>query len=73
MTRAISALLILALSGCGELMPIEIERNGYVIRQISVDAAPGMISATLTLDNRYWPEAGNTCIGVEVCNDGAIE
>ena len=69
MTRAISALLILALSGCG----FEVEKRGYVIRSVSVDAAPGMISATLTLDNRYWPEAGNTCIGVEVCNDGAIE
>jgi hypothetical protein len=65
MTRAISALLILALSGCG----FEVEKRGYVIRSVSVDAAPGMISATLTLDNRYWPEAGNSCIGVEVCNE----
>lgn len=69
MTRAIILTLALALSGCG----FEVEKRGYVIRSVSVDAAPGMISATLTLDNRYWPEAGNTCIGVEVCNDGAIE
>lgn len=69
MTRAAILCLALTLSGCG----FEIEKRGYVVRSVSLDAAPGMISATLTLDNRYFPEAGNTCIGVEVCNDGAIE
>lgn len=56
--------LILALSGCG----FEIEKRGYVVRQVSVDAAPGMISATLVLDNKYYPESGASCIGIEVCN-----
>lgn len=65
MTRAISALLILALSGCG----FEVEKRGYVIRSVSVDAAPGMISGTVVFDNIYLPEAGSTCIGVEVCNE----
>ena len=69
MTRSALLALALILSGCG----FEVEKRGYIVRSISLDAAPGMISATLTLDNRYFPEAGNTCIGVEVCNDGAIE
>ena len=70
MTRAISALLILALSGCG----FEVEKRGYVVRSISVDAAPGMISGTVVFDNVLLPvNSGGTCIGVEVCNDGAIE
>ena len=66
MTRTISVLLILTLSGCG----MEIEKRGYVVRSISLDAAPMMISGTVTFDNVYLPEnSSGTCIGIEVCND----
>jgi hypothetical protein len=66
MTRAM--LLALALSGC-----IEVERKGYILRSMSVDAAPRSIGMTWTFDNYTLPEQGGTCIGIEVCTDGAIE
>ena len=66
MTRLASIALALALSGCG----FEIERRGYVVRSVSVDAAPGMISATVTFDNVLLPETGG-CL--EICAVGAVE
>lgn len=66
MTRAVILTLALALSGCG----FEVEKRGYVIRSVSVDAAPGMISGTVVFDNVLLPvNSGGTCIGVEVCNE----
>ena len=60
-------LLALALSGCG----MEIEKGGYYVRSISVDAAPGLISATITFDNKYLPEQGGGCF--EVCAVASVE
>lgn len=66
MTRLIPLALALALSGCG----FEIEKRGYVVRSVSVDAAPGLISATVTFDNVILPESGG-CL--EICAVGAVE
>lgn len=61
MTRAM--LLALALSGC-----IEVERKGYILRSMSVDAAPRSVGLTWTFDNVALPvQGGGTCIGIEVC------
>ena len=66
MTRILPFILALSLSECG----MEIEKRGYVVRSISLDAAPMMISGTVTFDNVYLPEnSSGTCIGIEVCND----
>jgi hypothetical protein len=59
LTRAIILTLALALSGCG----FEVEKRGYVIRSVSVDAAPGMISGTVVFDNYLLPESSG-CLDV---------
>ncbi len=55
-------ILALALSGC-----IEVERKGYVLRSMSVNAAPRSVGLTWTFDNVYLPQTGGDCIGIEVC------
>lgn len=54
--------LALALSGC-----IEVERKGYVLRSMSVNAAPRQIGLTWTFDSLALPKTGGDCIGIEVC------
>ena len=39
--------------------------DGYVMRSVGVNAAPGSVGVTLTFDNIYLPQTGSTC--VEVC------
>ncbi|NMD21427.1 MAG: hypothetical protein GYA76_14425 [Verrucomicrobia bacterium] len=39
--------------------------DGYVMRSVGVNAAPGSVGVTLTFDNIYLPQTGGTC--VEVC------
>lgn len=55
-------ILTLALSGC-----IEIERKGYVLRSMSVNAAPRSVGVTWTFDSLVLPSTGGNCIGIEVC------
>jgi hypothetical protein len=54
--------IALLLSGC-----IEIERKGYVLRSMSVNAAPRSVGLTWTFDNVNLPETGGDCIGIDVC------
>ena len=54
--------LALALSGC-----IEVERKGYVLRSMSINAAPRSVGLTWTFDSTVLPQAGGDCIGIEVC------
>lgn len=66
-----AALAMLALTGCGE--PIKLVNDGYVMSSFSGEMTRSSIGFTVTFDNIHLPQAGNTCVGVEVCNDGAIE
>lgn len=54
--------LALALSGS-----IEVERKGYVLRSMSVNAAPRSVGLTWTFDNIHLPQTVGGCIGIEVC------
>jgi hypothetical protein len=56
--------IILALSGC-----IEVERKGYILRSVSVNAAPRSVGLTWTFDNYTLPQSGGSCVGVNVCTE----
>lgn len=58
MTRA-ALLIALTLSGC-----IEVERKGYVLRSVSVNAAPRSIGMTWTFDNYGLPQNDGGCLQV---------
>ena len=60
--------LALALSGC-----IEVERKGYILRSVSVNAAPRSVGLTWTFDNLRLPQQGGDCIGIEVCTVETVE
>jgi hypothetical protein len=51
--------LALALSGC-----IEVERKGYVLRSMSVNAAPRSVGLTWTFDSKVLPQSYGC---VDVC------
>lgn len=52
----------LILSGC-----IQVEKRGYVLRSMSVNAAPKSVGLTWTFDNVYLPQTSGDCIGIDVC------
>jgi hypothetical protein len=59
-----AVILAIALSGC-----IEVERKGYVLRSMSLNAAPRSVGLTWTFDNYTLPQSGGSCVGVNVCTE----